>query len=303
MEGKKIIIEEQGLRDGMQTLAVIIPVEKKLAYINQLITAGLKRIQVASFVHPKIVPQMADAEIICSGLPAAPGVVFSGLVLNLKGIERAAKAGLKHVSISLSASDTHSRKNTNKSIEEAKVEFAEMVKIARQENITVRGGIQCAFGCRYEGKINEHVVYDLVQHHINCGVAELALADSTGMGNPAQIHKMMKIIQAISSDMPITLHLHNTENKGYANLLAAIDAGIYQFDTAFGGLGGCPFIEGATGNIATEDTVHMLHQMGHSTDIDIHKVALVSRDMEKQIGAPLPGLVYSLLDRADIKMI
>ncbi|MBX9733494.1 MAG: hydroxymethylglutaryl-CoA lyase [Chitinophagaceae bacterium] len=303
MEGKKIIIEEQGLRDGMQTLAVVVPVEKKLAYISQLIAAGVKRIQVASFVHPKLVPQMADAEAVCAGLPSEPGVVFSGLVLNLKGIERAAKAGLKHVSISLSASDTHSRKNTNKSIEDAKVAFAEMVKVAQQEKITVRGGIQCAFGCRYEGKIEELLVYDLVQHHINCGVDELALADSTGMGNPTQIHRMMQIVKAISADMPIALHLHNTENKGYANLLAAIDAGIYQFDTAFGGLGGCPFIQGATGNIATEDTVHMLHQMGHTTGIDIHKVAWVSKDMEKQLGMPLPGLIYSLLDRADIKMI
>ncbi|MEN9599721.1 MAG: hypothetical protein RL596_2040, partial [Bacteroidota bacterium] len=302
MEGKKIIIEDQGLRDGMQNLSITIPVEKKLTYINQLIAAGLTRIQVASFVHPKLVPQMADAEAICTALPKAPGVVFSGLVLNIKGVERAAKTGLKHLAISLSASDTHSKKNANKSIDEAKVEFKEMVKLAKQENISIRGGIQCAFGCRYEGNINKQVVYDLVQHHIDCGVEEIAIADSTGMGNPTQIYTMMQIVRALASHIPIALHLHNTENKGYANVCAAINAGIYQFDTAFGGLGGCPFIQGATGNIATEDTVHMLHQMGHTTGINIHKVAAISKDMAQQLGSPLPGLLYTLLDRTDIKM-
>jgi hydroxymethylglutaryl-CoA lyase len=302
MEGKKIIIEDQGLRDGMQTLSITISVEKKLAYIDQLVAAGLTRIQVASFVHPKLVPQMADAEAICAALPSAPGVVFSGLVLNTKGVERAAKAGLKHLAISLSASNTHSRKNANKSIEEAKAEFKEMVKLAKQEKIIIRGGIQCAFGCRYEGNINEQLVYDLVQHHIACGVEEIALADSTGMGNPPQVKRMMQHIKKISPTIPIALHLHNTENKGYANVCAAIEAGIYQFDTAFGGLGGCPFIQGATGNIATEDTVHMLHQMGYDTGIDITKVALISRDIEKQIGQSLPGLLYTLLDRTAIKM-
>jgi hydroxymethylglutaryl-CoA lyase len=298
-----IILEEQGLRDGLQTLSLTVPVAKKIEWINTLIAAGIKRIQVCSFVHPKLVPQMADAETIIKSLPQNNEVVFSGLVLNAKGVERAITTNLKHLAISISASDTHSRKNANKTIAEAKQEFKAMVKLALQNNIVVRGGIQCAFGCRYEGHINENVVYDLVQHHLDCGVHEIALADSTGMGNPMQIKKMMQHVVAMCNNVPVALHLHNTENKGYANVCAAIEAGVKQFDTAFGGLGGCPFIQGATGNIATEDTVHMLHQMGYKTNIEIQQVALVSKEMETMLGEKLPGLLYGLVDRNDIRLI
>jgi hydroxymethylglutaryl-CoA lyase len=298
-----IILEEQGLRDGLQTLSLTVPVAKKIEWINTLIAAGIKRIQVCSFVHPKLVPQMADAETIIKSLPQNNEVVFSGLVLNVKGVERAITTNLKHLAISISASDTHSRKNANKTIAEAKQEFKAMVKLALQNNIVVRGGIQCAFGCRYEGHINENVVYDLVQHHLDCGVHEIALADSTGMGNPMQIKKMMQHVVAMCNNVPVALHLHNTENKGYANVCAAIEAGVKQFDTAFGGLGGCPFIQGATGNIATEDTVHMLHQMGYKTNIEIQQVALVSKEMETMLGEKLPGLLYGLVDRNDIRLI
>jgi hydroxymethylglutaryl-CoA lyase len=298
---RKIVIEEQGLRDGLQTLELAIPPQKKLAWINQLVAAGLTRIQVASFVHPKAVPQMADAETVCSKLPVAPGVVFSALVLNTRGVERAIACSMKHLAISLSASDSHSRKNANKSLAEAKTAFAAMVELARANNITVRGGIQCAFGCRYEGAISEALVYELVQHHLDCGVHELALADSTGMGNPVQVKRMMTKVLELAGAIPVALHLHNTENKGYANMIAAVETGVMQFDTAFGGLGGCPFIKGATGNIATEDTAHMLQEMGYETGIDITKVAAISKEMEQLLGQKLPGLLYGLGDQLRIK--
>jgi hydroxymethylglutaryl-CoA lyase len=292
---KRIIIEEQGLRDGLQTLSINIPIQKKIEWIRQLITAGLKRIQVTSFVHPKLVPQMADAEELIELLPKDDSLIFSALVLNIKGVERAIASGIKNLAISLSASNTHSVKNTNKTIEESKLEFASMVALAKQHHIVIRGGVQCAFGCRYEGNIDEQVVYDLVQHHIDSGVNEIALADSTGMGNPHQVKKMMQKVVALCGDIPVSLHLHNTENKGYANMIAAIEVGVTQFDTAFGGLGGCPFIKGATGNIATEDTVHMLHEMGYETNIDITKVAVVSKEMESILGEKLPGLMYKIV--------
>jgi hydroxymethylglutaryl-CoA lyase len=298
-----IIIEEQGLRDGLQTLSIHIPITKKIEWIQQLIVAGIKRIQVTSFVHPELVPQMADAEELIKLLPKNDSVVFSALVLNTKGVERAIASGIKNLAISLSASNTHSLKNTNKTIEASKIEFAAMVALAKQNNIVVRGGVQCAFGCRYEGKIEELVVYDLVKHHLDCGVNEIALADSTGMGNPYQVKKMMQKVVALCGDIPVSLHLHNTENKGYANMIAAIEVGVTQFDTAFGGLGGCPFIKGATGNIATEDTVHMLQEMGFETTIDINKVAMVSKEMEallpstygEGLGVRLPGLMYKIV--------
>ncbi len=299
----KIILEEQGLRDGLQTLPINISVAKKITWINILIDSGIKRIQVCSFVHPKLVPQMADAEEIIKALPKRDDIIFSGLALNVKGVQRAIDARLKHLAISISASDTHSRKNANKSLEEAKTEFKEMISLALQNGITIRGGIQCAFGCRYEGKINEEVVYDLVKHHLDRGIQEIALADSTGMANPVQMKRMMNKVIELSGNIPVALHLHNTENKGYANMCAAIEAGVKQFDTAFGGLGGCPFIKGATGNIATEDTAHMLRQMGFETGININKVAEVSREMEAMLGEELPGLIYKLFEMNNITII
>jgi hydroxymethylglutaryl-CoA lyase len=295
MNSNSIIIEEQGLRDGLQNLPRVLPLEMKLDFIRRLVDAGLRRIQVTSFVHPKWVPAMADAEQLCASLSPEKGVEFSALVLNNKGVERAVSAGIQYVAASISASDTHSRKNANKSLKDAQQEFREMTALARQHQLVVRGGLQCVFGCRYEGAISEEIIYDMTKHHLDCGVQEMAFADSTGMGNPLQMKRMLPRLIEICGDVPITLHLHNTENKGYANLVAALETGIKQFDTAFGGLGGCPFIEGATGNIATEDSVHMLHQMGYTTGIDLQKVAAISRDMQAWLGAPLPGLMYSLL--------
>ena len=302
MNSPSIIIDEQGLRDGLQTLTQILPLEMKLDFIQRLMSAGLRRIQVTSFVHPKWVPAMADAAQLCARLPQSGEVEFSALVLNNKGVERAAQAGIRLVAASISASDTHSKKNANKSLSEARQEFKEMVSLARQHQLSIRGGIQCVFGCRYEGAIDEAVVYDITKHHLDCGVEEMAFADSTGMGNPAQMKRMLPRLLELCGTVPVSLHLHNTENKGYANLVAALDCGVRQFDTAFGGLGGCPFIQGATGNIATEDTVHLLHQMGYTTGIDMEAVAAISMDMQQWLGAPLPGLLYTLLQNKEVRL-
>jgi hydroxymethylglutaryl-CoA lyase len=302
MNYPSIIIDEQGLRDGLQTLPRMLPLEMKLDFIQRLMDAGLRRIQVTSFVHPKWVPAMSDAAQLCARLPQSSEVEFSALVLNNKGVERAAQAGIRLVAASISASDTHSKKNANKTLSEARQEFKEMVSLARQHQLSIRGGIQCVFGCRYEGAIDEAVVYDITKHHLDCGVEEIAFADSTGMGNPAQMKRMLPRLLELCGTVPVSLHLHNTENKGYANLVAALDSGVRQFDTAFGGLGGCPFIQGATGNIATEDTVHLLHQMGYTTGIDMEAVAAISMDMQQWLGAPLPGLLYTLLQNKEVRL-
>ncbi len=303
MAATKIILEEQGLRDGFQTLSQVIPTQKKTEYINRLVAAGLTRIQVASFVHPKLVPQMADAEAVCKQLNKKSGVVYSGLVLNLRGVERGIDAGLDHLACSISASNTHSQKNARLTLDGAKNAFKEMVQLSKTNGITVRGGIQCAFGCRYEGYINEDHVLDMVDHHLEMGIDELALADSTGMGNPKQLGDLMQKVVEKAADIPVILHLHNTENKGYANFYAAVMAGVRIFDTAFGGLGGCPFIKSATGNIATEDTAHMAHQMGYETGLNIHKIADISKEMEITLGHKLPGQLYQMVGNDDIKMI
>lgn len=303
MSNNQVILEEQGLRDGIQNLAQLIPLAQKLSYIESLIEAGVKRIQVASFVHPKLVPQMADAEELCKAITKTDNVIYSGLVLNVKGVERAIGAGLNHIACSISASNTHSQKNARKTLAEATTAFSEMVSLCRQHDVQARGGIQCAFGCRYEGVIKKTHVLDMVKSHLDLGIDELALADSTGMANPAQITDMMNEVVALAADIPVILHLHNTENKGYANLYAALLAGVRIFDTAFGGLGGCPFIDSASGNIATEDTINMLHQMGYETGIEMNKIAALSMDMQSFLNHELQGKMYTLLNTEGIELI
>jgi hydroxymethylglutaryl-CoA lyase len=291
---KHIEIIEVGPRDGLQRETTIIPIDHKIRMINALVDAGIQSIQATSFVHPKYVPQMADAEDLCRGIDKRPGVVYSGLVLNMKGLERAHRAGLTHVDMSVSASDSHSRKNANRSLTDAMSEFEEMVAQARQTGMTIYAGIQCAFGY-YEPDVTQELVIDIAKKHLALGVSALRLADSTGMANPRQIKETLNALNSIIGDTPIILHLHDTRGMGLANVLAAIDAGCTRFDTAFGGMGGCNFIADALGNIPTEDTVNMLHAMGYETGVDISKVANVSKILQNIIGQPLPGKMYQLV--------
>jgi hydroxymethylglutaryl-CoA lyase len=299
----KVVIEEQGLRDGLQREKTFLPTAKKLELIDAVVDAGVRRVQVTSFVHPKLIPQMADAEELCAGLQEQPGVLFSGLVLNAKGIERAAAAGLTHVSSSISASDTHSRKNANASLAEARRRFADMIKIGNTRGLTIQGGLQCVFGCRFEGSIDPEVVFDIVKEQLDQGVAEIALADSTGMANPRSIQEICTRIIELARGRTVLLHLHDTEGKGLANVLAALEVGVDHFDTTFGGMGGCPFIKGASGNIATEDLVWMLTQMGIDTGIDVDRIAAVSRDLESFFDKQFSGKMHRLLARNDIQLL
>jgi hydroxymethylglutaryl-CoA lyase len=296
-----VIIEEQGLRDGIQSEKPLLPTPKKLALIDELIAAGLKQIQVASFVHPKLVPQMADAAEVCAGLKPVEGIVYSGLVLNPKGMERAAASGLSFVAASVSASDAHSRKNANRSLQEARAAFNDMIRLGKDKGLRIRGGVQCAFGCRFQGKVEPSLVLEIVAEQIDLGVDEIALADSTGMANPKIMQELGSKVLELAGDRPVWLHLHDTEGKGLANALAALQVGINHFDAAFGGFGGCPFIKGATGNISTEDFAIMLHQMGIETGIDPMRLARVSRELEDYFNKPASGKMHRLIERDDIK--
>lgn len=299
----KVVIEEQGLRDGLQSEKAILPTVKKLELIDALVDAGVRRVQVTSFVNPGLVPQMADAEELCAGLKERAGVIFSSLVLNARGIERAAAAGLKHVSASISVSDTHSRKNANVSLVEARSRFADMIKIGKERGLIIGGGLQCVFGCRFEGAIDPEVVFNIVKEQLDQGVDEIALADSTGMANPRSIQQICGRVVDLANGIPVILHLHDTEGKGLANVLAALPLGVNHFDTTFGGIGGCPFIKGASGNIATEDLVWMLSQMGIKTGIDAGKIAAISRSLESFFKKQFAGKMHRLLDRDDIQLL
>jgi hydroxymethylglutaryl-CoA lyase len=294
---KFAVIEEQALRDGLQAEKKIISTGKKLQLIDALVGAGVKRIQVASFVNPKWVPQMADADQVCSGLKPHRDVVYSGLVLNGKGVERAADAGLKCVSASISASDTHSRRNTGAPLAEARKRFARMVEVGRKLGLTMRGGLQCVFGCRYEGRIDHGIVLDLIKEQLDLGIGEISLADTTGMADPVSIQALCGRAVEIAGDAVVSLHLHDTEGKGLANALTGLQVGIRHFDAAMGGMGGCPFIKGASGNIATGDLVWMLGQMGIETGIDVYKIAAVSRSLEALFAKRFPGKMHHVLDK------
>lgn len=287
----------------MQSETPFLPTHKKLELIRAVADAGLKRIQVTSFVHPKLVPQMADAEDICKGLDQNSDVLHSALVLNTKGLERAAKAGLKHVAASISASDTHSRKNANASLPEARKRIADMIKTGQALGLTLRGGLQCVFGCRFEGRIDPNIVFDMIKEQLDLGVEEVALADSTGMADPVAIQEISGKVIELAEDKTVCLHLHDTEGKGLANALAAIQVGITHFDTAFGGTGGCPFIKGASGNISTEDLAFMAGQMGIETGIDIEKIASISRSLEEFFTKQFSGKMHRVLAREDIQIV
>jgi hydroxymethylglutaryl-CoA lyase len=276
---KSVVIEEQGLRDGLQNQDIFVPTGKKLQIIHALIDAGMKRIQVTSFVNPEMIPQMADADDLYAKLPQKNEVVYSALVLNPKGMERAARAGATHVTASISVSNTHSQRNTGMSLETARKQFSEMVAIGKSHALTIRGGLQCVFGCRYEGRIDPK------------------------MADPRSIQKLCEPIITAAGEKPIYLHLHDTEGKGLANALAALQVGITHFDSAFGGMGGCPFIKNASGNISTEDLAFMLQQMGIETGLDVDKIAAISRSLEDFFKKPFPGKMYKIIARDDIKVI
>lgn len=294
---EKVILTEVGLRDGLQSVAELVSSEVKLDAIRKLVDAGLKQIQVTSFVHPKWVPQMADAEEVCAGLPEVEDVVFSGLVLNAKGVERASAAGLKRVEASISTSDTHSRKNANMGLDEALEHLKKMVELAHDAGMEARGGLQSVWGCVYEGYPPNERIVEMVSEIMNMGVVALSLADSTGMANPNSIKQLLEKVLPLCHNTPVVLHLHDTRGLGLANAIAAMEMGVNQFDTALGGLGGCPFIKGATGNIATEDTVNMLNDMGIESGVDIEKVADVSKTLQGTVPESyFTGKLYKLVN-------
>jgi len=291
----EVTLIEVGPRDGFQFEKQMIPTEMKVAVISDLVAAGLKHIQVASFVNPSRVPQMADAEEVVKRLPESQGTIFSGLILNTRGLQRALQAGLNYVEISISVSDTHSRKNAGVSFDQAFSGMREMIQLAHAEGISVRAGIQCAFGCVYEGGVSQERIVDLVEYYASQKVDAVALSDTTGMAHPMSVKRLLQDLMPASGEIPIVLHLHDTRGLGLANLMAALECGVNQFDTAVAGMGGCPFVRGAAGNIATEDTVHLMDSMGISTGVDIAGVSKCSHRLENYLAKQFPGRMHRLL--------
>jgi len=291
-----ILIEDEALRDGLQMEARIFNLDEKLQIFNMLKEAGIPRIQVGSFVHPKIVPQMADTDAFIKAIPETDRHLVSALILNEKGLERALTSGVGHVSMSVSVSDTHSRKNARRPAAEALDAMTDLIRTALSDGLDVRAGLQCVFGCVYEGSIAEDAVLKATERMVKTGAREINLADTTGMANPMAIRSMVHKVQEAFPEIRISLHLHDTRGLALANMFAGYEAGIRIFDTCTGGLGGCPFVKGAAGNIPTEDAVHMFESMGIETGIAIDKLCDAVALLESKLDRQLPGRMKSVLD-------
>ena len=293
----KITLIEVGPRDGFQFEKKIVPTNLKVEIISGLVDAGFKDIQVTSFVHPEVVPQMADAEALLKNLPDRKDVRYWALVLNEKGVERAHLSGLQHIEISISASDTHSRKNAGMSFQTALEKGKNMIRLAQKYKLEVRAGIQCAFGCVYEGIISEEHVLKIARDFLETGIQTLAISDTTGMANPLLIRNLIKKLLPEVGNTPLVLHLHDTRGLGLVNVMAAMECGVVRFDTALAGMGGCPFVPGAAGNIATEDTAWLMKSLNIETGVNISMIATCSQKLEKFFAKKFPGKMHRLMKK------
>lgn len=279
IQDRQIILEDQTLRDGIQRESILIPTERKIEFLREMIGCGVKRFQVTAFVNPKKVPQMADAEKLIAEVQNFPDVLSLALILNLKGLERALRSGCRCVEISVSASHTHGIKNVGMGLSEAIYELNAMLSMARRERVHVKMSVQCAFGCQYEGAVSEAVVLDLIKRGLDMEVHEISLADTTGMGYPELILERVSRVKEIVGSVPLFLHLHDTDGKGMANVTAGIEAGVRHFDVTLGGTGGCPFIPFAPPNVAIETVVNAVHEKGFVTGIDGDRLKSVKQKL------------------------
>jgi hydroxymethylglutaryl-CoA lyase len=290
-----IFFQDEALRDGLQMESRIFSLEEKLEFYRILKKAGIKRIQVGSFVHPKIVPQMADTDELIRTIGRQDDTVVSALILNEKGLERALDCGVPHVSMSVSVSDTHSRKNARRPAAEALASMTALIREGLAAGLDVRAGLQCVFGCVYEGHISEDAVMDAAHEMAATGVTEINLADTTGMATPLSIRSMVRRFRKEFPDNFLSLHLHDTRGLGLANMFSGYEAGVLSFDVCTGGLGGCPFVKGAAGNVPTEDAVNMFESMGIQTGIDLSILLSAVSFLEKALDRQLPGRVKRVL--------
>ncbi len=290
-------IEDQALRDGLQMESRIFSLEEKLQLFGLLVKAGVNRIQVGSFVHPKVVPQMADTDDLIRAIGDSDDAVVSALILNDKGLERARRCGVSHLNMSVSVSDAHSRKNSGRPAAEALSSMVGLIEEALQEGLDVRAGLQCVFGCVYEGQVAMDTVLRACEKLVVTGVKEINLADTTGMATPLAIQSMIERVHGEFPGIDLSLHLHDTRGLGLANLFAGFNAGIKDFDTCTAGLGGCPFVRGAAGNVPTEDAVNLFESMGIATGIDLIALCEAVDYLETLLGRSLPGHMRRILDR------
>lgn len=291
MTGSTISIVEVGPRDGLQSEPEILPTGSKLKFIAMAVDAGLKRLEVASFVHPKRVPQMADAEALLERLPQRDGVSYIGLIMNERGLDRALDTSVNEIGMVVVASDTYNRKNQGVGTDESVAAWLAIATRAKQNGLRANVMISSAFGCPYEGAVSVERVVELAKRVIDVEPAELGIADSIGVAVPSQVTELLGRVREVAGSLPLRCHFHNTRNTGLANAQAAIAAGVRYLDASIGGIGGCPFAPAATGNIPTDDLLYMLDRSGIDTGVSLDKVISTSRWLEAELGRGVPALL------------
>jgi hydroxymethylglutaryl-CoA lyase len=286
---RTVRVREVGPRDGFQNEPEIIETDDKLRLIGLLLDSGVSRLELTSFVRPDVIPQLADAEQVLTAVERRPGVAFSVLIPNERGLERALahRDRFDEVNLFLSASETHNQRNVNRSIAESLTGLERTIATALQAGLRCEGVISTSFGCPYEGEVKPERVFEIAERLAAAGCAEIAFGDTTGMANPRQVDGFFAAARERLDNVELTAHFHNTRGQGLANVHAALGEGIDSFESSFGELGGCPVPPGATGNISTEDLVSMLHEMGIETGIDLPKLIAASRVAQDVLGRPL----------------
>ena len=291
MPGRRIELVEVSPRDGLQNEPDILSTEVKLELIRRAVAAGVRRLEAASFVNPKRVPQMADAAAVMAGVPKDDGVTYIGLVLNRRGFDRAAQAGCREVNYALVASDAFSERNQGTTIEQGIEVLDDIAGAAREAGIRCSATISAAFGCPFQGVVKPERVHGLIARCAELGLFEIGIADTIGVAAPGEVAEMFAEAARLAPDARLRGHFHNTRNTGIANAFAAVEAGVHALDASIGGIGGCPFAPAATGNVPSEDLVYMLHRLGIETGIDIEGLIETAHWIETQLGRAVPAMV------------
>ena len=297
---RKIILCEVGPRDGLQNEPAVLSVDRKVALIEGVVEAGVQIVEIGSFVHPRAVPQMADTDEVARKFRRVDGVEYRALVANLKGVERALASGITKVKLTLSASESHAKANLNKTPAELLEGFKECVSFARSNGMEVSGAISTAFGCPFEGKIPSGKIMETAAKMTDLGLTELSLSDTTGMANPRQVYDLATMARSEFPEVLWFLHFHNTRGMALANVTAGMQAGILRFDASLAGLGGCPFAPGASGNVASEDLLHMMDEMGIETGVDLKKIITLARQLQEWVGHATDSSVLRAGTNADL---
>ena len=300
---KRIYMQEVGTRDGLQVESVFVPTADKIALVNALSQAGMAKIEVTSFTSPKAIPALADGEIVLREIERAPGVIYSALVPNVRGAERAIDAHTDEMNLVMSASETHNLTNLRMTREQSYAALSQVNAIARTAGVAVNVSLSCTFGCPMEGDLPVPVVLDWCARYVDeLGAHGVTLCDTTGMAFPGQVAAITRAFRQRWPDTELTLHFHNTRGMGLANVLAALDAGADRFDASVGGIGGCPYAPGASGNVCSEEIVHALELMGYDTGVDLARLIDASKRLPGLIGHDTPSQIVKAGRRLDLHM-